>query len=69
MDVLIFIVYLSSQRLHEENEKLFDRLTEKASLASSPQVPLFGGTSVDKKKLHYILNLHMLNGTKTIMVA
>ncbi|XP_075510398.1 kinesin-like protein KIN-14B [Primulina tabacum] len=26
------------ERLHEENEKLFDRLTEKASLAGSPQV-------------------------------
>lgn len=26
------------QRLHEENEKLFDRLTEKASLGGSPQV-------------------------------
>uniref|UniRef100_A0A2P2MB64 Uncharacterized protein n=1 Tax=Rhizophora mucronata TaxID=61149 RepID=A0A2P2MB64_RHIMU len=25
-------------RLHEENEKLFDRLTEKASLVGSPQV-------------------------------
>ena len=29
------------QRLHEENEKLFDRLTEKASLAGSPQVGKF----------------------------
>lgn len=28
----------SLQRLHEENEKLFDRLTEKASVAASPQV-------------------------------
>ncbi|KAL3721785.1 hypothetical protein ACJRO7_034169 [Eucalyptus globulus] len=26
------------ERLHEENEKLFDRLTEKASLTSSPQI-------------------------------
>ncbi|XP_073158813.1 kinesin-like protein KIN-14B isoform X2 [Henckelia pumila] len=26
------------ERLHEENEKLFDRLTEKASLAGSPQL-------------------------------
>ncbi|KAL3630462.1 Kinesin-like protein KIN-14B [Castilleja foliolosa] len=26
------------ERLHEENEKLFDRLTEKASVAGSPQV-------------------------------
>lgn len=26
------------ERLHEENEKLFDRLTEKASLAGTPQV-------------------------------
>lgn len=26
------------ERLHEENEKLFDRLTEKASLAGSPQI-------------------------------
>ncbi|KAF8404705.1 hypothetical protein HHK36_009593 [Tetracentron sinense] len=26
------------ERLHEENEKLFDRLTEKATLAGSPQV-------------------------------
>ncbi|CAH9088037.1 unnamed protein product [Cuscuta epithymum] len=26
------------ERLHEENEKLFDKLTEKASLAGSPQV-------------------------------
>ncbi|CAI0403745.1 unnamed protein product [Linum tenue] len=26
------------ERLHEENEKLFDRLTEKASLSASPQV-------------------------------
>ncbi|XP_054808592.1 kinesin-like protein KIN-14B isoform X2 [Prosopis cineraria] len=26
------------ERLHEENEKLFDRLTEKASLAVSPQI-------------------------------
>ncbi|KAJ4825348.1 Kinesin-like protein KIN-14A [Turnera subulata] len=26
------------ERLHEENEKLFDRLTEKASLVASPQV-------------------------------
>ncbi|KAL7135493.1 hypothetical protein ABFS83_11G100700 [Erythranthe nasuta] len=26
------------EKLHEENEKLFDRLTEKASLAASPQV-------------------------------
>lgn len=34
------------ERLHEENEKLFDRLTEKASLAGSPQVssPLSKGT-------------------------
>ncbi|CAK7339628.1 unnamed protein product [Dovyalis caffra] len=34
------------ERLHEENEKLFDRLTEKASLAGSPQVssPLSLGT-------------------------
>ncbi|XP_050204784.1 kinesin-like protein KIN-14A isoform X2 [Mercurialis annua] len=34
------------ERLHEENEKLFDRLTEKASLAASPQVssPLPKGT-------------------------
>ncbi|KAG8373431.1 hypothetical protein BUALT_Bualt11G0023600 [Buddleja alternifolia] len=33
------------ERLHEENEKLFDRLTEKASLAGSPQVssPFPGG--------------------------
>lgn len=29
------------QRLHEENEKLFDRLTEKASLGGSPQVVVF----------------------------
>ncbi|PPD78279.1 hypothetical protein GOBAR_DD24800 [Gossypium barbadense] len=27
------------ERLHEENEKLFDRLTEKASTGGSPQVP------------------------------
>ncbi|GFS35072.1 kinesin like protein for actin based chloroplast movement 1 [Actinidia rufa] len=27
------------ERLHEENEKLFDRLTEKANSATSPQVP------------------------------
>ncbi|XP_057492664.1 kinesin-like protein KIN-14B [Actinidia eriantha] len=27
------------ERLHEENEKLFDRLTEKANSAASPQVP------------------------------
>ncbi|KAK8533806.1 hypothetical protein V6N13_028507 [Hibiscus sabdariffa] len=27
------------ERLHEENEKLFDRLTEKASTVGSPQVP------------------------------
>ncbi|XP_022977546.1 kinesin-like protein KIN-14A [Cucurbita maxima] len=27
------------ERLHEENEKLFDRLTEKASLVGSPQLP------------------------------
>ncbi|KAK4796405.1 hypothetical protein SAY86_028731 [Trapa natans] len=27
------------ERLHEENEKLFDRLTEKASLVVSPQMP------------------------------
>ncbi|WCJ31983.1 Kinesin-like protein KIN-14B [Euphorbia peplus] len=27
------------ERLHEENEKLFDRLTEKASLAESPKLP------------------------------
>ncbi|KAF2283908.1 hypothetical protein GH714_017119 [Hevea brasiliensis] len=35
------------ERLHEENEKLFDRLTEKASLAGSPQVssPLSKGTT------------------------
>lgn len=32
------ITLLSLQRLHEENEKLFDRLTEKASLAAPPQV-------------------------------
>ncbi|KDP29758.1 hypothetical protein JCGZ_18693 [Jatropha curcas] len=34
------------ERLHEENEKLFDRLTEKASLAGSPQLssPLSKGT-------------------------
>jgi hypothetical protein len=31
-----------SQRLHEENEKLFDRLTEKkASVAGSPMVGKF----------------------------
>ncbi|XP_030528236.1 kinesin-like protein KIN-14A [Rhodamnia argentea] len=35
------------ERLHEENEKLFDRLTEKASLTSSPQIssPLSQGTA------------------------
>ncbi|KAJ4714545.1 Kinesin-like protein [Melia azedarach] len=35
------------ERLHEENEKLFDRLTEKASLASSPQLssPLSKGSA------------------------
>ncbi|KAI3409588.1 uncharacterized protein J3R85_019130 [Psidium guajava] len=35
------------ERLHEENEKLFDRLTEKASLTSSPQIssPLSKGTA------------------------
>jgi predicted nucleic acid-binding Zn-ribbon protein len=27
------------EKLHEENEKLFDRLTEKSGLASSPQAP------------------------------
>ncbi|KAJ1399539.1 P-loop containing nucleoside triphosphate hydrolase [Sesbania bispinosa] len=34
------------ERLHEENEKLFDRLTEKASLAGSPQLssPLSRGS-------------------------
>ncbi|KAJ8526339.1 hypothetical protein K7X08_028816 [Anisodus acutangulus] len=30
--------YVSMDKLHEENEKLFDRLTEKASLAGSTQV-------------------------------
>ncbi|PKI42104.1 hypothetical protein CRG98_037557, partial [Punica granatum] len=37
----------SLQRLHEENEKLFDRLTEKASLAGSPQLssPLSRGAA------------------------
>ncbi|XP_031397249.1 kinesin-like protein KIN-14B isoform X1 [Punica granatum] len=35
------------ERLHEENEKLFDRLTEKASLAGSPQLssPLSRGAA------------------------
>ncbi|KAI4325682.1 hypothetical protein MLD38_031060 [Melastoma candidum] len=35
------------ERLHEENEKLFDRLTEKASLTSSPKIssPLAKGPS------------------------
>lgn len=32
------------QRLHEENEKLFDRLTEKASAAGSPKVGKFHST-------------------------
>lgn len=35
-DRIIYILLL--QRLHEENEKLFDRLTEKASLLGSAQV-------------------------------
>ncbi|KAI4387166.1 hypothetical protein MLD38_005016 [Melastoma candidum] len=35
------------ERLHEENEKLFDRLTEKASMTNSPQIssPLSKGPS------------------------
>lgn len=49
----------SLQRLHEENEKLFDRLTEKASLAASPQVcsipfslDLFECISIYRRKTH-----------------
>jgi hypothetical protein len=34
------IYMLLLQRLHEENEKLFDRLTEKASLIGSAQVDI-----------------------------
>jgi hypothetical protein len=46
-NLLIFCEVLNfmfefSQRLHEENEKLFDRLTEKkASVAGSPMVGKF----------------------------
>ncbi|KAE9614469.1 putative minus-end-directed kinesin ATPase [Lupinus albus] len=35
------------ERLHEENEKLFERLTEKASLAGSPQPTPFSRGSVN----------------------
>lgn len=49
----------SLQRLHEENEKLFDRLTEKASLAASPQVcsipfslDLFECISIYRRETH-----------------
>ncbi|OIW14324.1 hypothetical protein TanjilG_21464, partial [Lupinus angustifolius] len=35
------------ERLHEENEKLFERLTEKASLAGSPQPTPFSKGSVN----------------------
>lgn len=45
------LLYL--QRLHEENEKLFDRLTEKANLVGSPQVLITLIFSVLKDLLLY----------------
>ena len=39
MELNFIFEYL--QRLHEENEKLFDRLTEKTSVAGSPKVGKF----------------------------
>lgn len=41
------------QRLHEENEKLFDRLTEKTNLVGSPQVLITLIFSVLKDLLLY----------------
>jgi len=35
------LIFDGLQRLHEENEKLFDRLTQKASTAGSPKVGKF----------------------------
>jgi len=35
------LIFDGLQRLHEENEKLFDRLTQKASMAGSPKVGKF----------------------------
>lgn len=40
-DLIFSLILCVLQRLHEENEKLFDRLTEKATLASSPKVNYF----------------------------
>lgn len=45
------LLYL--QRLHEENEKLFDRLTEKTNLVGSPQVLITLIFSVLKDLLLY----------------
>lgn len=42
------------QRLHEENEKLFDRLTEKTSVAGSPKVGEFRTWLTSyHRKFHY----------------